>query len=465
MITEREKIAHLLRRFGLGASETELDYFAGKGINGAIAALLDYESVPLDFSLEPRDLVPQTKDGKVRPPKIEHVQAWWLLRMMLTARPLEEKLTLFWHNHFATASMKVDVPLVMFNQNLLLRRNALGNFRTMLNEVAKDPAMLYWLDNQFNQKGKPNENFAREVMELFTLGIGHYTEKDIQEAARAFTGWSYNTGPRKKGDKPGPFSQFRFLAEDHDDGSKVVLDNKGNFNGDDVCDILCGQPQTSLFIAKKAWEWFAYLNPEKAVVERIGKAFRDSGLEIKALVRAIAESPEFYSEKCVRRAYKNPIDFCVALFRQLGYGQMLLERFQASNADAKALVGRPVVLLTRSLKAMGMEILNPPDVSGWKPGPDWISSATMVERIKMADAIFTTMRYPALGIVPPGTPSEDAAKLIASVFDSGLRPEKLSQLADACERATGGRLTAQNAAKAASAMCRLMFASPEFQFC
>src|SRR5579862_1345225 len=185
--TERQKGAHLLRRFGLGASEAELDYYLKDGgLNGAIEKLLNYENTDEGFKLD----VDSFRNGKNNNINPQSVAVWWTARMLITQRPLQEKMTLFWHNHFATSGEKVTPGSMMYVQNDLLRQYATGNFREMLMAVSKDPAMLFWLDNQYNVKGKPNENFAREVMELFTLGIGNYTEQDIREGARAFTGWS-----------------------------------------------------------------------------------------------------------------------------------------------------------------------------------------------------------------------------------------------------------------------------------
>ncbi|MCE9559794.1 MAG: DUF1800 domain-containing protein, partial [Armatimonadetes bacterium] len=194
-LTEKEKIAHLLRRFAFGASEMELDYYGKNGLQGAIELLLNYAAVTDDFTLDVSEIGIK---NNVQP---RTVQIWWLLRMANTKRPLEEKMTLYWHNHFATSAAKVSGAYMMVNQNSIFRNMGMGRFEDLLLEVSKDPAMLFWLDNQDNVKGKPNENFAREIMELFTLGVGNYTEKDIQESARAFTGWRFAA---RRGEGTGP---------------------------------------------------------------------------------------------------------------------------------------------------------------------------------------------------------------------------------------------------------------------
>lgn len=198
--TDREKGAHLLRRFGLGASEAELDYYLKDGLNGAVDRLTEYESVDEGFNINPYDLQPEKAKNLPMP----ILTAWWIARMIATRRPLQEKMTLFWHDHFATSASKVKASEFMLQQNETLRQYATGNYRSLLTNMSKDPAMLFWLDNQENVRGKPNENFAREVMELFTLGVGNYSEKDVQEAARAFTGWSVMRSRRNVDDGQPP---------------------------------------------------------------------------------------------------------------------------------------------------------------------------------------------------------------------------------------------------------------------
>lgn len=465
--TEREKTAHLLRRFGLGASEAELDYYGEGGHKKAIDRLLDFEKVEEGFDIPIEAFAVNQNFVNLR-----GLQMWWALRLVGTRRPLQEKLTLFWHDHFATSAAKVDVAPAMHAQNEVLRQHCAGRFQTLLTEASKDPAMLYWLDNQFNVKGKPNENFAREVMELFTLGIGHYTEEDIQEAARAFTGWTFGVGPRgQRAQKPFRRARFVFRQADHDDGEKAILGSKGKFDGDDVLGLLCGQPRTAAYISLKMWEWFAYPKPEPAIVDRIAKRFRESGLEIKVLVRAIMESPEFYSSKAERAIVKSPVDFCVSTYRQLGIGERLVGTFKENIEDPQRLraIG-PVNAVMTSTKAMGMELFFPPDVDGWPHGADWISSATMVERIKWADRLFgaggrgAPARVPVFDLVGEERMPSGVVQKLCSVFDAQLTASKVRQLEDAAH-AVGSEVTPRNAGAIASAVCRLLFGSPEFQFC
>ncbi|HVT10907.1 MAG TPA: DUF1800 domain-containing protein [Fimbriimonadaceae bacterium] len=473
MLSEQQKIAHLLRRFGFGASEAELAYYGQGGLPGAIDKLLDYESVEEGFSVDPNSLA-NAKNNKL---KIEAVQEWWLMRMITSRRPLQEKMTLFWHNHFATSSDKVTSPYMMLTQNQIFRSGATGKFQDLLMNVSKDPAMLLWLDNQYNVKGHPNENFAREVMELFTLGIGHYTEHDIQESARAFTGWGFGVagGAKRKRKqttqkKPARNQVFLDNAAKHDEGVKEFLGNKGNFDGDDILGILCSNPQCARFITSKLWSWFAYPNPEDSLVQRLAEPFYRDGLDIKKLLRAIMESPEFYSDRAYRSLYKNPVDFAVTAVRQLGFGE------QALTDDNFRSDVKPATALRIATKGMGMNLFWPPDVSGWKGGSEWVSTGTIVERIRLAQVLFEqaevavknrkfTMGTQAYNLFAQDPSPEGVARRLVSILDANLPAAKLTELTRAAHESSGGRVTPENANATASAVTRLIFASPEFQFC
>lgn len=480
-LTERDKVAHLLRRFALGASEAEIDYYGKNGVAGAINLLLDYENVNPGYEVSTDSY--QNSRGVVN---IRVVQGIWYTRLVMTRRPLEEKMTIFWHNHFATASMKVDSAYAMSNHIDTLRAYGTDNFRTLLSRISQDPAMIFWLDNQENVKGKPNENFAREVMELFTLGIGHYSEKDVQEAARAFTGWTYGAGFRSANEAaraPRRVERFRLVAERHDAGPKTVLGKSGKLSGDDVLNLLCDHPQTAKFIAHKMWTWFAYENPEEALIERLAKKFRDSKLEIKALIRAVMEAPEFYSDKCYLRHIKNPVDFVIPIMRQLGLGRDMATRIQdaVDNPQINEQNGLNVRLLAASragfattgpTTSMGMELMNPPDVSGWKTGAYWITSATMVERAKFADILFRRPQVGqggqpgnrqasiALDVTPmfgPRPTAESVVSTLLSVFDCTV-PAASKKVLESAARGADGTANGM-----ALAVCKVLFIAPEFQ--
>jgi len=289
--------------------------------------------------------------------------------------------------------------------------------------------------------------------------------------------------PKLKVEQPGPRIQFLFRSEQHDTGEKSILGNRGDFDGDDVLGILTGNPRTAVFLAEKAWSWFAYPNPERAVVEKVAKAFRDSGMDIKSLVRAIVESPEFYSEKCVRRLVKNPVAYCLSTLRQLGVGAVHAGRLASDDALKGLRAAGPAAIAMLATKSMGMELLYPPDVSGWKSGDSWISSATMVERLKWSERLFgdatvargaakgparlggQSLRYPAMGLFSDDPSPKGVVDRLLSVFDVTLSDAKRSQLVKAAETASEGSVGPDNANAVAAAVCRLVFSSPEFQFC
>lgn len=465
-LSERDKVAHLLRRFGLGASEQEVTFYVRNGLKGAIDQLLDPESIPEVYELGWAELV--NDKGVINPAQ---ATIWFASRLLTTRRPLLEKMVLFWHNHFATSADKVTAGPIIAHQIDIIRANALGNFKTLLSDVSKDPAMLIWLDGQDNIKGRANENFAREIMELFTLGEGHYSEKDIQEAARAFTGWSFVRN--RKGDRKAP-AEYQFKPVLHDAGPKTVLGRSGNLTGEDVIDIICGMPRTAEFIVTKVWNWFVYPNPSKQVLAEHIDAFTRSGLDIKTLLRSIMSDPEFYSERAHRKLVKNPADYCISTLRAMGVGETMANQLKlsAENDDAtkRGKVG-PAAGCSSSMKTQGMWLLYPPDVSGWKPGNAWITSATMVERIAWAAKITGQSsrgvgRYPMLAILSPDPTPAGIAQKLCSLYDAPLSPQKMQTLAKAAESSLAGKpLSNANANKVANDVLRLIFGSPEFQFC
>jgi uncharacterized protein (DUF1800 family) len=343
----------------------------------------------------------------------------------------------------------------------MLKSHCAGTFKDLLHAVSKDPAMIYWLDNQLNVVGKPNENFAREVMELFTIGIGNYTEQDVKQAARAFTGWRYGV---RRGQRvipndrvPGRQSEFLFVANQHDQGQKEFRGSKAPFNGEDVLDILAIDPLTAKAIVKKFWEWFAYPNPEATVIEQGANAWRKSGMEIKALVKWVMESQEFYSERATRAIIKNPVDFAIPAARALGLGSIIAAQHR-DGVELRRLLP-PVQNMQRACKAMGMDLLYPPDVAGWNIGKSWISTATMVERIKLADSLFNPRSGAlATNLIGSARDSEEVASRLVSLFDATLPPAKLRQLATAAEAHS-------QPAQKANAVAKLILGSPEFQFC
>jgi uncharacterized protein (DUF1800 family) len=354
LTNERSQVAHLLRRAGFGSTEAELDQYTALGFAGAVNQLLNPEKV--DDSATDALLAPLTADlGD--PKKIEAAKFWWFNRMLYTRRPLEEKLALFWHNHFATANSKVGNAGLMLQQIQLFRDNGFGNFETLLQKVTRDPAMLIWLDNRLNRKGAPNENYAREVQELFTVGIGNYTEQDIHEAARAFTGHTLDKN-----------LVYTFNAKQHDSGTKTFQGQTGAFDADDILAILVRNPATARFVSTRLFSYFAYDNPDPSTIDRLATTFTSSNFDIRSVLRDILTGPEFLSAQAFHGQIKQPADLVVGSLKSL----------DVQN------VGPDV---TQVLRRMGQDLLNPPDVSGWKGGAAWINGTTLFERFNWANRL------------------------------------------------------------------------------
>jgi uncharacterized protein (DUF1800 family) len=468
---DQARVAHLLRRFGLGASEAEIDFYGKDGFAAAVDRLLDYEDMDEGFGIDP-SVYANPDNGAIN---LRGYQLWWYLRLVTTRHPFEQKMTLFWHDHFATSAAKVDVGEAMYRHIETVRNFSTGKFSTLLTEVSKDPAMLYWLDNNENVKGTAQENFAREVMELFTLGVDNgYTEKDVQEAARALTGWTYGIRRGQRivpTEKPNRNTQFQFVAARHDEGEKTIFGKSGPFDGDDVLQMLVDRPETAQYIVRKVWEWFVYKDPSKETVEEYAKKWQASGLDIKELVRAIAKSEEFYGERSMRHVVKNPVDFCVASFRSLGLGSAILDRISnAPDDQTRRRFAGAVAIVHQKTQAMGMELLYPPDVAGWVSGEEWISTATMVERIKWADVLFGPQNRGVMQLIAQNLPREGAqpkalVDRLLSVFDADLPREKVQTLYESAVSTSGGTVNGRNLQPTMQAVTRLIFGSPEFQFC
>ncbi len=276
---------------------------------------------------------------------------WWADRMVTTPRPLEEKLTFFWHGHFATSETKVRDYRMMLVQNRMLRARASGSFRDLLLGIMRDPAMLVYLDNGENVKDHPNENFGRELLELFTLGVGNYSEQDIREASRAFTGWTNDV------------LEFRFDPALHDAGSKKFLGHEGDFGGEEIVDIILEQPATAEFIAAKLYRFFVRDDISDLTRASLGKAFRDADYQLKPLLKMIFLSRDFYSQPSVATQIKSPVQLFVSTYRKLGITKT------PTAPDFNELTD-----------PLGQSLLYPPNVAGWSGGRTWITPATLLER-------------------------------------------------------------------------------------
>jgi uncharacterized protein (DUF1800 family) len=365
---------HLLNRTGFGATDAEIREYAPLERAAAVERLLN--GARREASVKPPAFVDDafTPYYKLRQLSADErkaalrtlveqgfeLRAWWLREMLLTPSPLTERMTLFWHNHFATSQQKVRSGQLMYRQNVLLRRESLGNFATLLHAIAKDPAMLVYLDNAGSRRQAPNENFAREVMELFTLGEGHYGESDIKEAARAFTGWSLD---RETG-------EYTFRRAWHDYGDKMVLGRTGSFDGDDVLDILLARPEAAQFIAGKMWREFVSPTPDAKEIARWAGVFRGARYEVKPLLRAVLNSDAFWSADHRAALIKSPVELVVGTLRT----------FEIHPFDL-----RPAVF---ACAALGQNPFSPPNVKGWPGGDAWIDSSTLLARKQFLERVF-----------------------------------------------------------------------------
>ncbi|MDP1681664.1 MAG: DUF1800 domain-containing protein [Burkholderiales bacterium] len=371
---------HLLARTGFAPTESEVQTYAKLSRAQAVDKLLsetraEAQTLPPSWVSEPPTPLRAIKDlseeerKQFQRQQMERgvaLRSWWYQEMLVTPTPLTERMTLFWHNHFVSSQQKVKSAQLMYRQHVLLRSYALGNFGELLHAVSKDPAMILYLDNATNRRGQPNENFAREVMELFTLGVGQYTEQDIKEAARAFTGWSLDRAN-------GEFHFYRLL---HDGGTKTVLGRSGDFDGDAVLDILLAQPQTAEFISAKLWREFVSPDPDVKEVQRLARILREARYEIKPLLRALFSSEAFYVPANRARLIKSPVDLLVGTLRQFG------------------IEGLDTRLLVFSGRQLNQDLFGPPNVKGWPGGDDWINSTTLLARKQFMERIFRAEEMP-----------------------------------------------------------------------
>jgi hypothetical protein len=359
---------HLLRRSGFGAAPQDVARVAERGLELAVPELFD--EAP-DQETEFQRSFDHINGSLMNFGDPAQLQMWWCHRMLRTRTPLREKLTLFWHGHFATSHVKVVNQLLMHRQNETLRLHTWGNFRDLLLAVSRDPAMLVYLDGEANTKEHPNENYARELLELFTLGIGQYTENDVREAARAFTGWRHDGG------------KFVFDAEAHDAGDKVFLGKRGALDGTDIIAILLRHPALSLTIARKLLEFFCCPQPAEDVLAEAADVLKQANFNIKSFLSTLFLSKFFYSPACRRKRISSPVEFAIGACRSL---------------EARMPAGR----LREHLVAMGQELLAPPSVKGWEGGQKWIHTTTWAARIafaqELADLYGGNEFYPHLDI-------------------------------------------------------------------
>lgn len=358
--TAREA-THLLWRAGFGASPADIDRTLKEGLNQTLDRLIspDAESPKFD------DTQQLLRGIAIDTQSVGDLKAWWLYRMQHVDSPLTEKMTLLWHNHFATSYGKVQSVNHMLAQNDLMRQHALGDFRELLHGMARDVAMLIWLDGNANRKRHPNENFAREVMELFSLGEGNYSEQDIAEAARAFTGWHV----RRK--------EFWFNRIQHDTGVKNVLGRRGNFDGNDIIDICLDQEACPRFLAWKLLRTFVVDRPDEAHLSALAERITHHKYQMQPVLRELLGSRLFFSASVRGSLIKSPIELVIGSYRTLGCAANL------SNTIGV-------------LADLGQDVFEPPSVKGWEGGRQWISSTTLLKRTDFATEL---IRGDKLGLI------------------------------------------------------------------
>jgi hypothetical protein len=409
---------HLLRRAGFGGTVAETEKLVAMGPERAVASLMDYSGVRDDLpgvqfgdltsasvgrklgrgpggrgkimremDAEARKAINQLDQGAQRV-KLEEMKLWWLDRMVRSQRPLEEKMTLFWHGLFVSSFITVRNSHLLYEQNQLFRKYATGNYKDLTLAVGKNPAMLVYLNNNQNVKAHPNENFARELMELFTMGIGNYTEKDIKESARAFTGWT------NRGD------EFAFNQREHDTGEKTFLGKTGNFKGEDIIDIIFEQPAVPKHIAWRLVKFFGLDEPTDDIVSALAPVVKANKFEIAPTLQTLFSSQWFYSQDVMRRQIKSPVQLVVGTLRALGVG--LAEPRQVDNA----------------LKLMGQELFMSPTVKGWDGGKLWINTSTLFARYNLP-AYLGTGRLPGGGKRPANADMREQFQ----DFNSGWSPQ------------------------------------------
>ena len=478
-------IEHLLRRAGFGARPDELDTYREESFTGAVMKLIDYERIPDDVDSKigkPGYVLTSGVGARVE--VIAQARQRWLFRMLHSNRPLQEKMTLFWHNHFATGYTKLvgqtgsaaeatrymaakpsEDPGGVRGQIEMLRDNALGNFRDILVNIAKDTAMLFWLDGYTNTRLRPQENFGREIMELFTMGVGNYTEPDVYAAARVFTGWNLLTPARAAATDPAQYYRFNYNANQHDTGSKtfsfpIYKDGSntipsrsaadGMQDGLDFIDALAANPNTGKYLAKKLYRFFISEIGDISDdwITRVADAYQSSHYDMKAVMREVLLSSEFWDTGNHFARYAWPVEFVIRALKDVGW------------------TGYSIGDAITPLLNMGMSLYDPPDVAGWDLGQAWFSTGSMLARMNFASQLAGNQKFNLATAAKSHTSSPDA--LLSFVLDSlktraldATVTSELSNYLRATGAWTGSTTQVQNKV---AGLVHLVAGSPEYQF-
>ncbi len=426
--------AHLLRRAGFGGTPEEIERYAGMTAADAAASLV---LMPSSAGITPpQEMAAGSRHAKKR--LINGMQLWWLDRMLTTPAPLQEKMTLYFHGHF-TSRATPHFPWITYNQNALFRRFALGNLRELTRDVSKDAAMLIYLNGNVNVAAHPNENYARELMELFTLGVDRYTETDVRESARAWTGWHVD----RRDDT------VSFNPAVHDSGLKQFLGRRGSFGGDQIVDIIFEQAQCARFFATSILNWLLYNDPEPQLVESVARLLREHDYELSPVVETILRSRVFYSARAYRALVKSPVEFVVGSYKTLG-----LSALDPSVPDA--------------LQQMGQRLYFPPTVAGWPGGANWLTSGTMIARQNFLSRLLNSQT--ASGSSWLGSlslhPATAAHRVAQNVLEGDVAPEALREI-EAFLNGTGSaalaELSVENFQQRSSGAVYLAMATPAYQ--
>ena len=448
--------AHLLRRAGFGGTPGQVRRYAAMTPGDAVASLVHFaDTSALPAAPEPFDPTPaiaalrgadslerrQTlaelrKQMRV---SVGELQLWWLNRMLSSPSPLQEKMTLFFHGHFTSAAIQKGVwPSYILQQNQLFRSSALGNLRTLTVAVSQDPAMLLYLDNASSNKLHPNENYARELMELFTLGHGNYTEEDIRQSARAFTGWTVN---RRTG-------SFVMNPRIHDDGTKMFLGRSGNFDGNDIVKIIYEQPACARFWAQSLLNEFVYNDPEPQLVDAVANVVRTHDFELAPIMSTILQSNVFFSARAYRALLKSPVEYVVGTHNVLG-----LDRIEI-----------PAV---RALSQMGQVLFYPPNVAGWPGGTNWITSQTSIARENFIAGLVNSPLMSGSWVDRSPMQSHAASKeLIDTILQNDAAQQAYAQLTnylDGSNTSALGTFSAENFQERVRGAAYLTMAMPAYQ--
>ena len=469
---ERNLIAHLARRAGFGATPEELDRYEETGYEALVEEFLnprDSRHIPDDLIFR-RHVDLHTMQG--------HNAAYWAYRLISTQCPLEEKIALFWHGVFATGENKLNNLGSLTNQIGTFRRCGLGRFDDLLIELSKDPAMIIWLDNHTNHKDSINENYGREILELFSMGVGNYTEDDIKSASRAFTGWTVKNGEymamMAQKDSIWPYGRILWHHEyrdhDHDDGQKTFLGERGEFNGEDVVRIICRQPATARFIARHLYNFFVAdevpvpqwsdtppLDPD--AIDTLAAAYVEHDHDIRAVLRVLFNS-EFFKEARFRRV-KSPTEVIVGTLRKTG-------EYRAPDGGDNG-----IFMVMEEAGFMGQKLLDPPSVEGWHTGEEWITSGSLVDRVNFAAQRLGDASKPGVknlvGRVSGAGDASDPTELVEACLDA-LGPMEVSEdtralLSEVASRGIEAEPTGSASQELILSLFKLIVSSREYQLC